>query len=120
MIGYAQNVAAMPPEAQRRELSSANRAIAREPSIASYLKLALLFSMPGTAIEDEGRALSLLEPLIGGGATAGPLQRFAAFLHGQVAERAREQKRAAQMREQLDALKAMERSLMRRSQGRPR
>lgn len=120
LIKQAQNVAAMSPEEQRRELSSANRAIAREPSIASYLKLALLLSLPGTAIDDEGRALSLLEPLIGGGSTAGPLQRFAALLHGQLAERVREQKRSAQMREQLDALKAMERSLMRRSQGRSR
>jgi hypothetical protein len=120
LISYAQNVAALPADGQRRELAGANRSIVLEPGIVSYLKLALLLSMPGTVIEDEARALVLLEPLGGSGAASRPLERFAALLHGQVAERMREQKRTAQLREQLNALKAMERSLMRRSQGRPR
>ena len=50
----------------------------------------------------------------------GLLRRLAAWLHAQVSERVREQRRTAQLREQLDALKAMERNLLERGQGRKR
>src|SRR5690606_1447328 len=119
------NVAAMTADEQRRELNGANQAYGREPSQLARLRLAMLLCLPGTAIADDGRALGLLEPMAAGtagpaGAAAGPLRRFAGLLHAQVGERVREQKRSAQLREQLDALKAMERSLMERSQGRGR
>jgi len=120
LIDYAQSVAAMSAFDQRRELGIANQALVREKSPLARLRLALLLCLPGTVIEEEGRALSLLESLSTGSSPAGPLRSFAGLLHAQLAERVREQKRSAQMREQLDALKAMERSLMRRSQGRPR
>jgi hypothetical protein len=125
LIGYVQNVSAMPADDQRRELSGANQAFGRESSPLARLKLAMLLCLPGTVIADDGRALSLLEPMAAGtagpaGANAGALRRFAGLLHAQVGERVREQKRSAQLREQLDALKAMERSLMERSQGRGR
>ena len=122
MIGYVQSVAAMPAEEQRRELTGANQTFSREQSSQARLKLAMLLSLPGTVIGDDGRALALLEPLSGTGVPGAPVlfRRFASLLQVQVAERVREQKRSAQLREQLDALKAMERSLMDRSQRRSR
>jgi hypothetical protein len=125
LIGYAQNVAAMAADDQRRELSGANQAFGREPSPLARLRLALLLCLPGTAIADDSRALGLLEPMAAGtagsaGANAGPLRRFAGLLHAQVGERVREQKRSAQLQQQLDALKAMERNLLERGQGRAR
>jgi hypothetical protein len=122
LISHVQSIAAQPPEGQRREVQALNQGLARDTGMLPRLKLALLLSLPGTAVSDDARALALLEPLVAGGslANAGALQRFASLVHGQVAERVREQRRATQLREQLDALKAMERSLLQRGQGRIR
>lgn len=122
LISYVQDVASQSADEQRRELAGLNRSLARDQGLLPRLRLALLLGTPGTAVHDDLRALGLLDALVGGStaANAGALRRFAVLLHVQVAERVREQKRAVQLREQLDALKAMERSLIRRSQGRNR
>jgi predicted RNA-binding protein Jag len=48
------------------------------------------------------------------------MQQFAGLLHVQLAERVREQRRATQLKEQLDALKDVERKIIEREQARPR
>lgn len=122
LISHVQAVAAQPAEEQRREALVLSQGLVRDNGFVPRLRLALLLSLPGTAVADDARALALLEPLAAGGslANAGALRRFALLLHAQVAERVREQRRATQLREQLDALKAMERSLLQRGQGRIR
>lgn len=126
LIGYAQGVAAMAGDDQRKELAGANLAFTREPqNAAARLKLAMLLCLPGTVIADDGRALNLLEPMASNttgaaAASAGALRRFSGLLYAQLSERLKEQKRSAQLQQQLDALKAMERSLMERGQGRGR
>ena len=118
LINYAQNVAVLPADEQRKEYSGMNQSYAREPSPFGRVKLALLLCLPGASFQDDARALGLLEPLAAGGSAAsGPLRRFAGLLHAQLNERVREQKRTALLREQLDALKAIERNLIERSQG---
>jgi len=87
------------------------------------VRLALLLSLPGTAFNDDGRAASLLEPLADSAAAEvprGPLQQFAGLLHAQVSERTREQRRSAQLKEQLEALKAIERGIIERGKARPK
>jgi hypothetical protein len=80
-----------------------------------------LLSLPGTAFADDARAAGLLEPLASAETGAsGPMRQFAGLLHAQISERLREQRRAAQLKEQLDALKEVERKIIEREQTRVR
>jgi hypothetical protein len=121
LIGYAQNVAAMRPDAQRRELNDAKQTYTKDSGPYARLRLALLLSLPGTAFVDDVAAAGLLEPLIAAPTAESPrtdaLRQLAAWLHAQLAERTREQKKSAQLKDQLDALRAIERTLIDRSQG---
>ncbi len=114
LIGYAQRVAAMTAEQQRREYSAGNQAFARDKDAMSRMRLALLLATPGASVHDAARAASLLEPLAAPGDAANPLRTLARLLYVQLSERASEHKRANQMREQLEALKEVERTIMER------
>ena len=116
-LGYYQRVAQLGPEDQKRELATATQAFNRERSNASRIRLALLYVMPGTSFQDEARAAQLLEPMAtpGGGA----VRQFAGLLHAQVTERMKTQKRADQLKEQVDALRAIEKQLIDRGQQPP-
>ena len=48
------------------------------------------------------------------------MQQFAGLLYVQISELAREQRRSAQLKEQLDALKAIERGIIDRDKARPK
>ncbi len=120
LVGYVQGVAAMRPDAQRRELNDASQAYARDQGLYPRLRLALLLSLPGTAFVDDTRAAGLLEPLAGpaaGASASAPLRQFGAWLYAQLGERAREQRKTAQLKEQIDALRAIERTLNERRPG---
>jgi hypothetical protein len=118
LMNFNQRLDHMNGEEQRRELNNLNAQLNRDKSIErtlpARLRLALLLSHSGAGAQDDSRALNLLEPYVGASASAGPLKQFAAFLHGQLTERARQQRRADQMKEQLDALRAVERSIIER------
>lgn len=125
LIDYTQKVAGLQSEEQRRELSASNLIFLKDHGRGAYgrLRLALLFALPGTAFNDDARAASLLEPLASGSASAaqaGPMQQLAGLLYAQIVERLREQKRTAQLKEQLDAMKEIERKIIEREQGRPK
>ena len=111
LIGYAQRVATMTAEQQRREYSAGNQAFARDKDVMSRLRLALLVATPGASVHDAALAANLLEPMAGLGDAASPLRLLARLLYMQLNERASEQKRASQMREQIDALKEVERTM---------
>jgi len=110
LIGYAQHIATLTAEQQRREYSASNQAYARDKDTVSRMRLALLLATPGASVHDAARAANLLEPVAVPGDAASPLQSLARLLYAQLHERASEQKRASQMREQIDALKDGERS----------
>ena len=117
-LGYYQRVAQLGPEDQKRELATATQGFNRERSNASRVRLALLYVMPGTSFQDESRAAQLLEPVAvpGGG---GAVRQFAGLLHTQVTERMKTQKRADQLKEQVDALREIEKQLIDRGQQPP-
>ncbi len=116
LLGYAQRVTTLTPEQQRREYSAGSQAFARDKDAMSRMRLALLLATPGTGVHDAARAASLLEPMAAPGDAPGPLRALARLLYMQLIERAAEQKRTGQMREKLDALKEVERSIMERGQ----
>lgn len=115
LIGYAQRVAAMNAEQQRREYSATSQAFAKDKDAMSRMRLALLVATPGASVHDAARAANLLEPMAASGDAASPLSLLARLLHAHLldraSERASEQKRASQMREQIDTLKEVERTL---------
>lgn len=111
LISYAQRVAVMTPEQQRREYSASNQAFAKGKDTNSRIQLALLLATPGASVQDPARAAGLLEPLAGPGDAASPLRELARILHAQLSERASEHRRANQAREQIDAQKEVERGL---------
>jgi hypothetical protein len=115
-LGYAQQVAARPAEAQRREVQSAQQAFARDKNTSSRLRLALLLSQPNLAGHDEGRAAALLEPLVSG--SDGSARALASLLLVQINERQKGERQSRQMKDQLDELRSIERSLIERE--RPR
>ena len=116
--GY-QRWQAMPAEDLRLEFTAANDAYATAQGDAERLRLALLLSLPGAPFRDDGRALSVLEPVATPGA-AGPLRELALIVRSQLAERLRavrdEQKRSEELSQKLDALRKLERSLIEREQ----
>ena len=113
ILAGTQRVSQLGADEQRKELGTAVQAFNRDRSNYSRVKLAMLYALPGAAIQDDARALSLLEPVAGG---PGALKALAGVVHAQVAERVKAQKRADQLKEQLDQLRAVERSIIERGQ----
>ena len=101
-------------------MNASTQIFSKDRGAYGRLRLALVLSLPGTAFSDEPKAAGLLEPLVSKEATVSPMQQFAGLLYAQLGERVREQRRAAQLKEQLDALKDVERKIIEREQARPR
>ena len=121
LIAYVQKVASLPNEEQQRELNASTQIFSKDRGAYGRVRLALLLSLPGTAFNDDARAIGLLEPVAATEtAASSPMQQLAGLLYAQIAERLREQRRATQLKEQLDALKDVERKIMEREQARPR
>jgi hypothetical protein len=111
LVVAAQRFATLSPEDQKRDYNATSQLFARERTLAYRLRLALILATPGSAVQDDQRALALLEGLPAG---SGALRQFGALLQAQVADRARAARRADQLKEQLDALRAVERSIIER------
>jgi hypothetical protein len=109
LLGYHQRVAGLGPDEQKRELATATQSFNRERSNASRVRLALVYAIPGGAVQDDARAAQLLEPIAGGG---GALRQFAGLVHAQVADRMKAQKRAEQLKDQVEQLRAIEKQLI--------
>ena len=120
LVAYAQRVAHMSADEQKREYAAANQAFGRDKTVYARVRLGLLLSLPGTAMQDDVRAAALLEPYAnssqgngnGNAQTNGGLRPFAALLHANLIERIRTQRRADQLKDQLEALRAVERSII--------
>ncbi len=123
LIAYTQRVGVLQAEEQQRELNASSQTFTKDRGAYGRVRLALLLALPGTAFNDDAKAAGLLESLAGAGTSEsppGPMQQFAGLLYAQISERLREQRRTAQLKEQLEALKAVERKIIEREQARPR
>jgi hypothetical protein len=100
----------------KRELAAMNQAVVRTRSDASRIRLAVLLTMPVAGPTDDARALSLLDSVPSKPGAVSPLKQIAMILSAQITERTRtlreEQKKTAAAQEKLDALRAVERSLL--------
>jgi hypothetical protein len=100
----------------RRELAAVNQAFTRQRSDANRVRLATLYSLVRTA-QDDQRALQLFEAVGRANPGSPAIRQLAAVLQVQVAERVRavreEQQKADAAVQKLEALRAMERSLLR-------
>lgn len=136
-VAEALSAARAPASEQKSALARADQRFQADPSTANRLKLATLLAVLPTPHRDDARAAALLEPISDAGAAGHG--RFAALLAGQIAERqrlvrdlervARERerverdraagdkerdKREEAMREQLEALRSIERNILER------
>lgn len=111
----------LPEEGLARELGAAGAAYTQEPSDVTRLRLALLLSMPNSAVHNDARALSLLGTVLASAASpARPLRELALLLQTQIVERLHavndEVKRSEDLAQKLDALRKLEQSLGERDQ----
>ena len=134
-IREAAQVARTPAAEQKTVLAGAQQAFVNEASTPNRLRLATLLASVPPPLRDDARATELLEPLVdpAGSATG----RFAAFLSTQLAERQRiarevdrlakeraalqsaekeRDKREEALRQQLEALRAIERGILDREE----
>jgi hypothetical protein len=111
LLSYYQRVAGLGLEDQKRELATATQSFNRDRSNGSRVRLALVYAIPGTALQDDARAAQLLEPIASGG---GALRQFAGLVHTQVSDRLKTQKRADQLKDQMEQLRAIEKQLIER------
>src|SRR2546427_7501961 len=68
LIGYAQKIAALEAEEQRRELNASSLMLSKERGAYARVKLALLLALPGTAFHDDAKGGGLLGPPAGAAA----------------------------------------------------
>jgi uncharacterized membrane protein YgcG len=117
LLADLQRYGAMPPEDVRRELGTATQALTRQRTDANRVRLAVLYSLTKNSPQDDQRALQLLDNVAKNGAGSPAVKQVASVLQAQIAERQRavrdEQVKADAAIQKLEALRAMERSLLR-------
>lgn len=132
VIAEAVQASRAPAAEQKTALQRAEQALSADPSPVNRLKLATLLVSVADPLRDDARAAELLEPLAD--ASEPGVGRFAALLSSQIAERrraAREAERLARerersdkerdrreeaLRQQLDALRGIERGILEREE----
>ena len=101
----------------KRELSVATQALARQRTDVNRVRLAVLYTLLRNSAQDDQRAVQLFENVARSASPASPVRHLAAVLQAQVTERQRavrdEQQKADAAIQKLEALRAMERSLLR-------
>jgi hypothetical protein len=123
LVAYFAAVGRASPLAQKKELAQSAAVFGRSQTPYSRLRLGGLYAQPAPVLRDDARALALLEPLALSNRIAPPerpVADLAALLYAQVAERQRlakdESKKQEELRERLDAMRSIERSIMDREE----
>ena len=101
----------------KKELTAAGQSLARQRTDVNRVRLAVLYTLVRNSPQDDQRAIQLFENVAKGAPAASPVRHLAAVLQSQVIERQRavrdEQQKADAAIQKLEALRAMERSLLR-------
>ena len=117
LLADLQRYGTLGPDELRRELQAMTQTVARTRSDAIRLRLAVLHTLSRQSPQDDQRALQLLDAVAKANPGTPALKQLAAVLQVQVAERVRavrdEQAKSEAALQKLEALRAMERSLLR-------
>jgi len=117
LLGDLQRFGTMSPDDLRREFVNAAAALGRQRSDANRVRLAVLYTIVRSSPADDQRALQLFENVAKNNPGPTPIKQLAAVLQAQVVERQKavrdEQQKADKAIQKLEALREMERSLMR-------
>ena len=107
----------MQGEELKREFNAASQAFSRQHTDINRVRLAVLYTLVRQSPQDDQRALQLFENVSKSAPPTSPVRHLAAVLQAQVVERQRavhdEQQKADAAIQKLEALRAMERSLLR-------
>jgi uncharacterized membrane protein YgcG len=105
------------PDDLRRELGAASQLLARQRTDINRVRLAVLYTLAKSTPQDDQRALQLLENVARNNPGSPAVKQLAAVLQAQVAERVRavrdEQQKGETAVKKLEALRMMERDLLR-------
>jgi hypothetical protein len=117
LLSDLQRYTTLGAEEIRRETQAMTQAIARGRSDANRVRLAVLYTLSRQSAQDDQRALQLFEAVVKSNPASPAVKQLATVLSVQVAERVRavrdEQARSEAAIQKLEALRAMERSLLR-------
>ncbi len=117
LLADLQRYGTLGPDEMRRELQTMTQTVARTRSDAMRVRLAVLHTLSRQSPQDDQRALQLLDAVAKANPGTPALKQLAAVLQVQVAERVRavrdEQAKSEAALQKLEALRAMERSLLR-------
>jgi len=117
LLADLQRFGNMQAEELKRELASALTTFSRQRTDINRVRLAVLYTLARQSPQDDQRALQLFENVSKNAAQNSPIRHLAAVLQTQVIERQRavhdEQQKADAAIQKLEALRAMERSLLR-------
>lgn len=112
LLAYNQRLHALSADELRREYQATQQAFARDRSEFSRLRLVLLLCVQGVPWRDDPRLQALLDGAAGrAGPPDSPRRQLLVLLQKLVAERLREQRRADELQQKLDAMLRIERSL---------
>jgi hypothetical protein len=122
LVAWLASVVRAGPVAQKKELAQSAAAFGRAPTPYARLKLGALYAQPTPTLRDDLRAIALLEPLTAAAPSVPerPVADLASLFYAQVAERQRlakdDAKKQEDLREQIEAMKSIERSIMQREE----
>jgi hypothetical protein len=117
LLADLQRFSTMQGDELRRELATATQTFAKQRTDVNRVRLAVLYTLARTSPQDDQRALQLFENVARSAPANSPIRHLATVLQAQVSERQRavhdEQQKADAAIQKLEALRAMERSLLR-------
>jgi len=117
LLADLQRYANLPGEDAKRELNGMTQALTKQRTDANRVRLAMLYTVARTNPQDDQRALQLLDNVAKSGAGSPAVKQLAVVLSMQITERVRavrdEQLKADTAIQKLEALRNMERSLLR-------
>jgi hypothetical protein len=117
LLADLQRFGSMPNDELKREIAAATQALGRQRTDVNRVRLAVLYTLLRSSPQDDQRALQLFENVAKNAPAPSPVRHLAAVLQAQVVERQHavrdEQQKADAAIQKLEALREMERSLLR-------